>query len=232
MIVGGVVVGLGALFVLASVAEHVWYSGSVLPGVRITADQYPYVAGSTMFGAILPPWAHDGGSEETLKRLASPDERARMRAAMEQAGPNDWDSFWQWTGPQGIVIADAVGAAVMGRPSPGRLRRWGRADRTGVRSVVGRMGVSMIASAVGGNGQRVVQEPYVNVCTDRLPAGSRIRARMDHPRILALRARAEGATPRGGAQDDVRRRTRCTSRTAGGSQPGQAGDLRCSTQPR
>ena len=55
-------------------------------GVRITADQYPYVAGSTMFGAILPPWAHDGGSEETLARLASPDERARMRAAMETAG--------------------------------------------------------------------------------------------------------------------------------------------------
>ena len=56
-------------------------------GVRITADQYPYVAGSTMFGAILPPWAHDGGSEETLERLASPDERARMRAAMEKPRP-------------------------------------------------------------------------------------------------------------------------------------------------
>src|SRR5262249_27134268 len=28
-------------------------------GVRATADQYPYVAGSTMLGAILPPWAHD-----------------------------------------------------------------------------------------------------------------------------------------------------------------------------
>jgi vancomycin resistance protein YoaR len=39
MIVGGVVVGLGALFVLASVAEHVWYSGAVLPGVRIDSTQ-------------------------------------------------------------------------------------------------------------------------------------------------------------------------------------------------
>jgi vancomycin resistance protein YoaR len=38
MIAGGVI-GLGALFVLASVAEHVWYSGAVLPGVRIDSTQ-------------------------------------------------------------------------------------------------------------------------------------------------------------------------------------------------
>jgi vancomycin resistance protein YoaR len=35
LIVGGVVVGLGALLVLASVIEHVMYSGSVLPGVNV-----------------------------------------------------------------------------------------------------------------------------------------------------------------------------------------------------
>src|SRR5262249_37468417 len=29
-------------------------------GLRLTADQYPYTAGSTMLGAILPPWAHAG----------------------------------------------------------------------------------------------------------------------------------------------------------------------------
>src|SRR5499426_2301765 len=49
-------------------------------GVRLTADQYPYTAGSTMLGANLPPWAHAGGVEATLERLASADERARMSA--------------------------------------------------------------------------------------------------------------------------------------------------------
>jgi vancomycin resistance protein YoaR len=39
VIVSGVVVGLGALFVLASLVEHVWYSGAVLPGVRIDGAQ-------------------------------------------------------------------------------------------------------------------------------------------------------------------------------------------------
>ena len=49
-------------------------------GLRVTADQYPYGAGSTMFGAILPPWAHDGGVDKTVTRLGSPEERAKMRA--------------------------------------------------------------------------------------------------------------------------------------------------------
>jgi vancomycin resistance protein YoaR len=35
VLAGGVVLGIAALFVLASVTEHVMYSGSVLPGVRI-----------------------------------------------------------------------------------------------------------------------------------------------------------------------------------------------------
>jgi vancomycin resistance protein YoaR len=39
MLAAGVVIGLGLLVVLASVAEHVWYSGSVLPGVRIEGAQ-------------------------------------------------------------------------------------------------------------------------------------------------------------------------------------------------
>src|SRR5690606_20832110 len=38
-------------------------------GIRVSFDQYPYVAGSTMLGVILPPWAHDGGTDMLLKRL-------------------------------------------------------------------------------------------------------------------------------------------------------------------
>src|SRR5215470_15554498 len=51
-------------------------------GMRLTADQYPYIAGSTMLGAILPPWAHAGGVASTLERLASPEDRGRMRSSM------------------------------------------------------------------------------------------------------------------------------------------------------
>src|SRR5215471_9287427 len=39
VLAAGIVIGLGLLVVLASLAEHVWYSGSVLPGVRIEGAQ-------------------------------------------------------------------------------------------------------------------------------------------------------------------------------------------------
>ena len=40
-------------------------------GVDITADQYPYTAGSTMLAASLPPWARSDGPEATLTHLRS-----------------------------------------------------------------------------------------------------------------------------------------------------------------
>jgi N-acyl-D-amino-acid deacylase len=47
-------------------------------GIEITFDQYPYSAASTIFHAILPPWMHAGGTEETLIRLSIPEIRKRI----------------------------------------------------------------------------------------------------------------------------------------------------------
>jgi N-acyl-D-amino-acid deacylase len=75
-------------------------------GLKVTADQYPYTAGSTMLGAILPPWVHDGGPDAAVERLGNPSDRARMEAQILKPGPNDWENFWDWSGAKGIVIAD------------------------------------------------------------------------------------------------------------------------------
>jgi N-acyl-D-amino-acid deacylase len=48
-------------------------------GVEVTFDQYPYTAGSTMLSAVLPPWAHAGGTEAMLGRLQDPDEREKIK---------------------------------------------------------------------------------------------------------------------------------------------------------
>lgn len=167
-------------------------------GVRITADQYPYVAGSTMFGAILPPWAHDGGSDATLERLASPTERARMRAAMEQAGPNDWDSFWQWTGPEGIVIADVPSGRRPEVVGKSVAEASGAAARDPIDFAFDllaseRMGVSMISFSQSEEVvARVMREPYVNVCTDGLLGGRpHPRAYGSYPRILGRYVREQ-----------------------------------------
>lgn len=47
-------------------------------GLDVTADVYPYTACHTDLSIVLPPWAHDGGSERMIERLKQKDERKRM----------------------------------------------------------------------------------------------------------------------------------------------------------
>jgi N-acyl-D-amino-acid deacylase len=160
-------------------------------GLLLTADQYPYAAGSTLLGAILPPWAHDGGSEATLARLRDAEARGRMRAAMADAGPSDWDNFWAWSGPEGILVADI--------PS-GRHPEWLGKTLADVARARGqdpfeaafdllleeRMGVAMVSfSQDEAVVERFLTLPFANVCTDGLLGGRpHPRAYGTYPRIL------------------------------------------------
>lgn len=76
-------------------------------GVEVTFDQYPYTAGSTMLSAILPPWAHAGGTEKLLERLADMAQRDRMKKEMEKGYPG-WDSMSNWAGWDGIIITSVM----------------------------------------------------------------------------------------------------------------------------
>jgi len=62
-------------------------------GQRMTADAYPYTAGSTNLAALLPPWVHDGGEAKMKERLASPDCRERIRTYILER--SDWQNFIQ-----------------------------------------------------------------------------------------------------------------------------------------
>jgi len=48
-------------------------------GIDVWADQYPYMATSTGLGAMLPRWAHNGGTSALLARLSDQTERQRLR---------------------------------------------------------------------------------------------------------------------------------------------------------
>ena len=71
-------------------------------GVRVSADQYPYVASSTSLTATIPPWAQDGGSDQLIARLKNPRQRARIRREMENTNPA-CESRYQSAGPSGAV---------------------------------------------------------------------------------------------------------------------------------
>ena len=175
-------------------------------GMRLTADQYPYIAGSTMLGAILPPWAHAGGLEQTLTRLASPEERGRMREAMLDPSRSEWDNFWKWSGPQGIILSDIpsghhpgyVGknlaeAAGMARNSETGMSDQGAAEFALDLLAEERMGIGMISFSQSEDVvKKIMCEPYVNVCTDGLLGGKpHPRAYGTYPRILGRYVREQ-----------------------------------------
>ena len=63
-------------------------------GLDVTADLYPYLAGSTALSALLPQWAHEGGKEAVSERLADPRVREQMTVSMQSEGfakDMEWD---------------------------------------------------------------------------------------------------------------------------------------------
>jgi len=54
-------------------------------GQRVSFDQYPYTAGSTMLTALLPPWARLGTEEEMLQRLRDDQTVADIEADISHA---------------------------------------------------------------------------------------------------------------------------------------------------
>ncbi|WNS76459.1 D-aminoacylase [Bacillus sp. DTU_2020_1000418_1_SI_GHA_SEK_038] len=78
-------------------------------GLEVTFDQYPYTAGSTMLSAILPPWVHDGGTDQLLMRLEDRELREKMMREMA-TGFKGWDSMSKWAGWDGIIITSVESA--------------------------------------------------------------------------------------------------------------------------
>jgi N-acyl-D-amino-acid deacylase len=60
-------------------------------GLTVTADQYPYTAGSTMLSALLPPWIHALGIDGMTDLLRTPSRRSEIKGQIEQ-GRDDWES--------------------------------------------------------------------------------------------------------------------------------------------
>ncbi len=53
-------------------------------GLDVSMDQYPYTAGSTQIGVLLPEWALAGDSAAVQARLQDPETRRRIHAAVVQ----------------------------------------------------------------------------------------------------------------------------------------------------
>jgi N-acyl-D-amino-acid deacylase len=75
-------------------------------GLDVTGDMYPYTAGATSLGALLPPWVHEGGLAKLLPRLQDPNARGRIRRDIEQ-GIDGWWNPARAAGWAGVQISRA-----------------------------------------------------------------------------------------------------------------------------
>jgi N-acyl-D-amino-acid deacylase len=72
-------------------------------GLRITADMYTYVAGSTGLDATMPPWVQEGGLEAWVERMRDPAIRERL--GKEMTTPTDqWENMYYTSAPEGILL--------------------------------------------------------------------------------------------------------------------------------
>jgi N-acyl-D-amino-acid deacylase len=89
----------------------------------VTADMYPYLAGSTHLAALLPTWATEGGALGVLRRLVLPWERSKIVDAWKRGeggvvGEIEWEkvlisgsSKTQYVGHYVSELAAAEGKA-------------------------------------------------------------------------------------------------------------------------
>ncbi|HTG94259.1 MAG TPA: hypothetical protein VL866_16815, partial [Pyrinomonadaceae bacterium] len=76
-------------------------------GMDVTADIYPYIAGSTSLSACLPPWALEGGTEQMLNRLRDPLTRQRLKKEIAE-DQMAWENIYLGSGGPGGVLVSAV----------------------------------------------------------------------------------------------------------------------------
>lgn len=75
-------------------------------GIDVTADQYPYLAGSTMLSNVLPPWVHANGPEALLELLQDPESRDRIRQDINEWRIENWENRGPYTGWENIVVTN------------------------------------------------------------------------------------------------------------------------------
>lgn len=166
-------------------------------GVDISFDQYPYVAGSTMLSAILPPWVHSGGVNAMLQRLRDKSVRKRIIKEVMDSG-SDWDNFVEFAGFGGIYITsvktshnkDIVGKSL---EELGKIRGMHPLDAAFDLLIEEENAVGMI-DYYGKEEHiiRLLKLPEQNVCTDGLLGGKpHPRAYGAFPRVLGKYVREE-----------------------------------------
>jgi len=140
-------------------------------GIDITANIYPYPASGTRLSSRIPSWAHDGGVQKLLERLADPTTRKRIRDEVmgKAAGA---DNSFAATGPEGILIANVQNADLKkyeGMTLSEIAREWNKHPVDAMLDLVladsGRVG-GVFFSMSEEDVRMAIAQPWISFCTD------------------------------------------------------------------
>ncbi|MEX0878654.1 MAG: D-aminoacylase [Thermoanaerobaculia bacterium] len=81
-------------------------------GLDVSANQYPWTAGSNGLDACLPPWIREGGRAALLKRLADPKLREKAKADMLQDTDAWSNQYLGAGGPERVLVASVVNTSL------------------------------------------------------------------------------------------------------------------------
>jgi N-acyl-D-amino-acid deacylase len=62
-------------------------------GVNVQTNVYPYTRGNNDLATIIPPWAHEGGTEKLLERLKDPELRTRLKREIKEGLPGWYNHY-------------------------------------------------------------------------------------------------------------------------------------------
>jgi dihydroorotase/N-acyl-D-amino-acid deacylase len=141
-------------------------------GIDVAADTYAYTAWENSFSAIIPPWAHDGGTARLLERLKDPATRARIRHDLLTPA-KDWDNEWlAINGPQDILITAVLNRELL--PYQGKriseiAREWHEDPIDTICDFLVKDGAGTEVAVFGmaePDVQQVLRQPWVSVDND------------------------------------------------------------------
>lgn len=195
-------------------------------GLAITADIYPYCAGSTYLAAILPPRAFHKGLEQVKRALADKKQRSELQQSIEQDPLDRWHSLITGREEYRLVIANSqTQPDYIGRSIAEIAADSGQSPYDLAFDLIASegMGVTMIIHSMAEEDvRRILRHPAVMFGSDGIPD---LNNGKPHPRLTGTFPRVLGRYVRELKQleltEAVRRMTSLPADTFGFSRKGR-----------
>lgn len=202
-------------------------------GLSVTADIYPYAAGSAGLLAATPPWAQEGGFAEFIERAMNPTTRQKIIQAMEDPS-DEWEQLLKLSGGgDGVTLLgfrDEALRALVGRTLSDVAEERGTSPEATILDLIVEDRSPVTAAYLLANEQNAstkIVQPWVSVGSDAgatPPEGAFLKF-IVHPRtygsfarILSKYVRQEGILS---LEEGIRRMTTLPANTFGISDRGR-----------